>query len=460
MRVAVTGGSGQLGTALVRRLVADRSIEKVLVLDLRPPIVASRKVEFVRADVREGGFARYLEGVGALFHFAFVVTQAAPPDVLRAVNVEGSANVFRAAAAAGVGSLIYASSVAAYGVVPGHPEPIVEDTPRRRQPELPYAAAKYDVEAILDELEPACPEMAIARLRPVILAGRRMEHGLGRALRAGVLPDVQGEHPIPLVWDEDVAQAAVLAMKQRARGAFCLDAEDPLTGPQLAEAAGLRRVSLPRKALAGAAWLAGRIGLSPREDPSWLAIEPATMRVSARRAREELGWKPRYPTGRDVAKALGDAARGAPDPRIAMFLRLSALAFAREAPRFSDAQRLKADVHLELTGRGGRDYTLAFDCGRLKVSAGVPRPPTSVVTLPARALLDLLAGRTATATVQLTGRVRVEGEPLGIMALNALVHGFRTKASSSDPKDWPARRLARWFGDPGPTPRSDTVEPR
>jgi putative sterol carrier protein len=183
------------------------------------------------------------------------------------------------------------------------------------------------------------------------------------------------------------------------------------------------------------------------------------MRVSAQRAREELGWKPRYPTGRDVAKALGDAAHGPPDPRIATFLRLAALAFA-EAPRFSDAQRLKADVHLELTGRGGRDYTLAFDCGRLKVTAGVPRPPTSVVTLPARTLLDLLAGRTAIATVQLTGRVRVEGEPLGIMALNALVHGFRTKASSSDPKDWPVRRLARWFGDSGPTHRTDTAEPR
>jgi nucleoside-diphosphate-sugar epimerase/putative sterol carrier protein len=458
MRVAITGGSGQLGTALIRRLVTDRAVDKVLVLDLRPPIAASRKVEFVRADVREAGFNRHLEGVGALFHFAFVVTQAAPPDVLRAVNVEGSENVFRAAAAAGVPSLVYASSVASYGVLPGHPEPIVEDTPRRRQPELPYAAAKFDVEALLDELEPAHPEVAIARLRPVMLAGRRMEHGFGRALRAGILLDVQGVHPIPLVWDEDVAQAAVLAMKQRARGAFCLDAEDPLTGPELAEAAGLRRVAPSRAVLTGAAWLAGRIGLSPREDPSWLAIEPVTMRVSARRAREELGWRPRYPTGRDVAKALGAAVHGLPDPRIPAFLRLAALAFTREAPRFSDAQRLKADVHLELTGRGGGDYTLAFDRGHLKVSAGVPRPPTSVVTLSASTLIDALAGRAAIATVQLTGRIRVEGEPLGIMALNALVHGFRSKASSPDPKAWPVRRLARWFGDTGTATRANSLE--
>ena len=41
-------------------------------------------------------------------------------------------NVFEAAARAGVGQIIYTSSIAAYGVTPGHPDPLYEDAPRKR----------------------------------------------------------------------------------------------------------------------------------------------------------------------------------------------------------------------------------------------------------------------------------------------------------------------------------------
>lgn len=448
MRVVVTGGSGQLGTVLVRRLLLDRAIEKVVVLDVRPPIVASRKVEFLRADVRDPGIARHLEGAAAVFHLAFLVTQAAEPGVFEAVNVEGSKNVLRAAAAAGASSVVYASSIAAHGVVPGHPVPIVEGTPRRRQAELPYAAAKFDVEAFLDELEPSHPEVAFCRLRPVILAGRRMEHSLGSALRAGLVPDL-GDPSVPMVWDEDVAQAAVLAMKQRARGAFLLAADDPLPAAEIAAAAGLRRVPVPRGALRRGVGLARRLGLGMREDPAWLELEPMDLRVSSRRAREELGWKPRHPTGRDVARALGAAAHGRPDPRIAVFLRLSALGFEDAAAERPEAKRLSGTIHLELLGPGGGDHTLVLGGGRLSVAAGAPRPPASVLTLAASTFTDLLAGRASMSTVRLTGKVRLEGEPIAMVVLSALVTGFREQARSPELRALPARLLGRWLGDPG-----------
>jgi nucleoside-diphosphate-sugar epimerase len=185
MKVAVTGGSGQLGTTVLRRLAADPSIREVISLDLRPPIVACEKVRPVAADVRDPHFARHLEGCHAVVHLAFIVTQWTPGDRLRSINVDGSLNVFRAAAAAGVETVVYTSSVAAYGVTPDHPVPIVETTPRVRQAELPYASHKFDVEAFLDAFEPAHPAIAVSRLRPAILAGARMEHELGRGTSSG-----------------------------------------------------------------------------------------------------------------------------------------------------------------------------------------------------------------------------------------------------------------------------------
>src|SRR5262245_31027602 len=133
VKSAVTGGSGQLGSLVLRRLTEDRSTKEVISIDRCPPRRASGKLTAVPADVREPEFERHLAGCDILVHLAFVVTQHLPRPVVNAVNVEGSKNVFRAARAAGVRQIVYASSVAAYGVFPGHPNPIVEDTPRRYQ---------------------------------------------------------------------------------------------------------------------------------------------------------------------------------------------------------------------------------------------------------------------------------------------------------------------------------------
>ena len=37
MKVAVTGGAGQLGTVVLRRLIDERKVRQVVSLDLRPP---------------------------------------------------------------------------------------------------------------------------------------------------------------------------------------------------------------------------------------------------------------------------------------------------------------------------------------------------------------------------------------------------------------------------------------
>src|SRR3954468_19043507 len=189
MRVAVTGGAGQLGTLVLRRLCADRTVAEVRSLDLRPPLAASPKLKAIVADVSDPGFARHLQGCDVLVHLAFLVANRGKREIQDLVNVEGSKNVFRATLDAGLRRIVYASSIAAYGVVPGHPEPLVETSARIRQPGFWYASAKYDVESFLDEMEAAHPEMAIVRLRPAILLGRRMEHALGAAFRRRALPD-------------------------------------------------------------------------------------------------------------------------------------------------------------------------------------------------------------------------------------------------------------------------------
>src|SRR3954465_5662242 len=302
MRVAVTGGAGQLGPVVLGGFGGGGPVGGVRSVDLRPPLAASPKLKTILADVRDPGIAGHVQGCDVLVHLAFLVAKRGTREIQDGVNVEGSKKVVGAALHAGVRRIVYAASLAAYGRGAGHPEPIVESTPRIRQPSFWYASAKYDVESFLDEVEAAHPEVAVVRFRPAILLGRRMEHALGASFRRGVLPD-SGVVPLPLVWDEDVADAFVLGVKSEARGAFNLAADDPLPARLLAKPAGLRTIPIfVGEMVRRADELAVRLGLLPPMDPGWLSAGDARVVVPAGRARRDLGWKPRCAKAVEVVK--------------------------------------------------------------------------------------------------------------------------------------------------------------
>lgn len=427
MKVAVTGGAGQLGTVVLRRLAVERGVTALRSLDLRPPAVASGKLEHVRADVRDPGFARFLEGCDAVVHLAFIVTGAPPRHVFDAVNVEGTKNVFQAAATVGIERIVYTSSVAAYGVVHGHPRPIVETTPRVHQPSFPYAAAKWQVEEWLDAWEPAHPTIAIARLRPSIVMGAPTVHGHGAMFAHRTVLDVPA--PLPLVWDEDVAEAVALALRKQARGAFNLTSEPAATARELAAACGLRLIPLPRLFVTVGAQLgewAKKLGLSEVLDPAWLRVSDVCMDMTADKAKRELGWKPRCPTPASVIdKFLAENSTGL-DRRLDLFFRLAELRGRRI--RLDATQRMHARIHLKLTGPGGGDVGFLVEGDRIRTSREAPRPPSTVLMMRAATFHDLLAGRTDFNTAQLTGKIRVEGEALAAFVVQGLATRFRREA--------------------------------
>lgn len=444
MHIVVTGGSGYLGTLLLRRLAADRTIKRITTIDIKPPVVCGPKINAVIADVRDPHIGRHFENIAGLFHLAFLVTQMAARDDMHAVNVEGSKNVFGAAAAKGVPCVVYSSSVAAYGVVPGHPPVISEDTPRQYQEEFGYSATKYLVEEFLDAFEPAHPDMAICRLRPAILAGPKMDGPLARALTARVVVDV-GTPPLPWVWDEDVADAALLAFRQKARGAFNLTADDPISAEQFAKEAGFRYVRASRAVIKALNSIPTRITKLPKADPAWVSASIPKLNFSSEKAKQVLGWKPRCPTVSDVARRMGETARGMMDPRLMVFFRLAALG-AKQAPRTPELEHLSAHIHLDLTGPGGGDVAISIKDSTVSIVSGhVPRPPTTVLMMPATLMLELLTGKTSLATAQLTGKIRLEGEPIASMALSGLVEMFRRQAEDPSAKAWPARALLQWM---------------
>jgi uncharacterized protein YbjT (DUF2867 family) len=103
MRVLITGGTGLLGSALVR--TAAGAGHEVRVLSRRAR-AASEGVEYAVGDIASGvGLSAALEGVDAVIH------AASDPRRPEEVDVGGSSRLVEAARAASVGHLIYVSIV-------------------------------------------------------------------------------------------------------------------------------------------------------------------------------------------------------------------------------------------------------------------------------------------------------------------------------------------------------------
>src|SRR5947207_3178861 len=118
MRVVVVGATGNVGTSTVRALVEDPAVEAVVGLARCVPAARVDGVEWRQADVRSSDLASHFRGADAVVHLAWLIQPSRDLDTTHAVNVDGSARVFEAVAAAGVPAVVYASSVAPYSAGP------------------------------------------------------------------------------------------------------------------------------------------------------------------------------------------------------------------------------------------------------------------------------------------------------------------------------------------------------
>ena len=130
-------------------------------------------MEYRQGDVRQpDALEEAFRDADVVVHLAFMITgSTGSRETIRAINVEGTLNAFRAAAAAGAKRFVYASSVAAYGFHRDNPERITEEWPTRPASHLFYAQEKADIERLLHTQSQAHPELDLYLLRPPIVLG-------------------------------------------------------------------------------------------------------------------------------------------------------------------------------------------------------------------------------------------------------------------------------------------------
>jgi dihydroflavonol-4-reductase len=169
-KTLVTGGTGFVGRAVVKELLAAGREVRVLVRRPEHPALQGLQVEAVRGDLKDlASLKAAVEGCSHLFHVAADYRLWVPdPQEMYAVNVQGTINLLTVAADAGVSRIVYTSTVGALGN-PGDGTPGTEETPGcLAEMAGPYKRSKFQAEqAVLEFARQGLPVVLVHPSAPV-----------------------------------------------------------------------------------------------------------------------------------------------------------------------------------------------------------------------------------------------------------------------------------------------------
>lgn len=297
-RTLITGATGFVGSALVERLAATPGWVPVLGFRREPEPPPVHPWALAGELSPDNDWCEALQGCGAVVHCAarVHVMHETATDALaafREVNVEGTLNLARQAAEAGVRRFIYLSSIKVNGEQTLSGQPFtVQDVPA---PLDPYSISKYEAEEGLRKLAQKTG-MEVVIIRPPLVYGAGVKANflnMMRWLHKGVpLPLGAIDNRRSLVALDNLVDLIITCLDhpQAANQTFLVSDGEDLSTTELLRRMGLalgrpaRLLPVPVSLLTAGAALLGRRDMAQRLCGS--------LQVDISKAQTLLGWKP------------------------------------------------------------------------------------------------------------------------------------------------------------------------
>ncbi|MFQ5937522.1 MAG: hopanoid-associated sugar epimerase [Acidiferrobacterales bacterium] len=321
MKTLVTGASGFVGSAVVRRLLdAGHDVRVLLRRQSDRRNLAGLRVEEAIGDLTDkASLDRAVTGCNTLFHVAADYRLWVPnPDDIYKANVTGTRDIMLAAANAGVERIVYTSSVATLGLNSDH-TPADEGTPVTLADMVGhYKRSKFLAEEEVRKLvhDDALPAVIVNPSAPIgprdikpTPTGRMIIDAASGRMPAYV------DTGVNLVHVDDVAAGHLLAFERGkigeryVLGACNMTLREILT--RVAQITGRRppKIRLPHSVVLPVAYIAeawARLtnGSEPRITVDGVRLSKKYMFFSVGKAKRELGFNPG-----PVEQALSDAVR-------------------------------------------------------------------------------------------------------------------------------------------------------
>jgi UDP-glucose 4-epimerase len=244
--VFITGVSGYFGAKLVSLFDSKEDIQTIVGVDVNPPAFSSKKLQFIRHDVRDD-METLLKGrnIDWAIHTAFILPPLHDMPLMEDININGTRNFLKACEKAKVKQILHCSSTTAYGFHKDNPPLLTEESPLRGNDDFTYSKNKKELEFVVRVFGEAHPDIVLTIVRPCFVVGPGFDNPLSRYLQKKIVPLPSRTAPFQFIHEDDLAEIIYMLLREEKRGVFNLAADGTMTFDEMVHILGNWLIKLP-----------------------------------------------------------------------------------------------------------------------------------------------------------------------------------------------------------------------
>jgi UDP-glucose 4-epimerase len=244
--VFITGVSGYFGSRLLNLFEKKNDVNRIIGLDVNPPEFSSKKLEFIRHDVRDD-MSSLINGrdIDWAIHTAFILPPLHDRALMEDININGTRNFLAACEKAKVTQILHCSSTTAYGFHEDNPPLLTEESPLRGNDDFTYSKNKKELEFICREFRKSHPDISLTIVRPCFVVGPGFDNPLSRYLQKKIVPLPSRTAPFQFIHEDDLVEIIYRLLSEKKDGVYNLAAEDTMTFDEMVHILGNWLIKLP-----------------------------------------------------------------------------------------------------------------------------------------------------------------------------------------------------------------------
>lgn len=240
-KVLVTGGSGNIGQALIGRLLNENPEVLVYNLDLQKSKIKDERLHNYYMDIRSNDLRKVFEEhhYDMVFHliamFKHIESATEGLSVNYQVEVLGTERILNLMVQHGIKQMTYLSSGSVYGYHKNLPELINESTQLYDEHILTYARNKVLTEKLIQRFVDEEKINAVI-FRPCSILGSEIDNSITNWFKKRLILGIRGyESRFVFCWSQDVVSCMLQAMEKQTVGVYNIAGDGTITLKELAK---------------------------------------------------------------------------------------------------------------------------------------------------------------------------------------------------------------------------------